>query len=91
MLREVGAVTALVKFGEVWTPIMLSAFQDLFGGPQSLVAVFAGCQSRLLKFLKDNYCLKGFWLIHTPRVFSQIILFQFCWFMQVTAVIDEIV
>jgi hypothetical protein len=28
MSSGVGAVTALVEFGEVWTPIMLYAFQD---------------------------------------------------------------
>jgi hypothetical protein len=54
----VAAVTALVKFGEVWTPIMRCAFQDLFWRSTATEKrCVAGCQSRfncLLKFLKDN-------------------------------------
>ena len=38
----VGAVTALVEFGEVWTPFIFCAFQDLFGGPQSLKRCVCG-------------------------------------------------
>jgi len=71
----VDAVTALAGFGEVWTPFMFARFPRVcFGGPLLVeTLVFAGCQclfNCLLKFLKDNYYLKGFWLIHTPRVFS---------------------